>query len=559
LSLVNGAATGRIEARQPIALADAFGTGDLYRRAIRNFERLEEPYYQPAGVYGAPNEGWPGDKEGRAILALTLLAQATGRQPHYLDALVTELPTHLNEKGYLGEVLPEGTGDEQYMAGHRWGLRGLCGTMLDIIERVVNGLFLPAKGIYETYPTTPEAHSGKGGVAGALTGELRGNWRISSDTGCAFIALDGVSQAYELLGTDALRPLFETMMGKFFEVDVAAVQFQTHATLTALRGLLRFYWLTGETEALDGARRIYGLYRRDAMTENYANYNWFGRPTWTEPCAMIDSFMVAVSLWQYTQEERYLDDAHHILYNAMGYGQRPNGGWGPDECVGAHDVYLRPTEHIFEAPFCCTMRGGEGLARAMSYGYFVEGDTVYIPFYNEGGARLRFADGEMVVEQRTTYPYGGSVRLDLLHAGVESAKRWMLYLPPWVPRRSVRATLSGKETALHEFGGFLGVDLKPETGGFVTLEFQVPLRLEPRLNPHNLPAHHTFRHGPLILGLDAKEGPVPIGHTDALSPIGQGRYKTQGVEGVLSPINDLVYKSMDDARRDKRQILFPDA
>ena len=49
----------------------------------RNFDRLETDYYQPDQVYWTEEQsgGWPGDKEGRTILALVLDARASGRAP----------------------------------------------------------------------------------------------------------------------------------------------------------------------------------------------------------------------------------------------------------------------------------------------------------------------------------------------------------------------------------------------------------------------------------------------------------------------------------------------
>ena len=70
----------------------------------------------------------------------------------------------------------------------------------------------------------------------------------------------------------------------------------------------------------------------------------------------------------------------------MGYGQRPNGGWGCDLCAGARDEFLRPAAEIFEACWCCTMRGAEGLARAMVDDY---GDQVQVMILTQGEGELR--------------------------------------------------------------------------------------------------------------------------------------------------------------------------
>ncbi|MFR3488372.1 MAG: hypothetical protein ACLTTP_03225 [Alistipes ihumii] len=68
--------------------------GELRQRIERNFDRLETDYYQPDQVYWTEEQsgGWPGDKEGRTILALVLDARASGRTPLYLDELIRRLP-----------------------------------------------------------------------------------------------------------------------------------------------------------------------------------------------------------------------------------------------------------------------------------------------------------------------------------------------------------------------------------------------------------------------------------------------------------------------------------
>ncbi len=116
-----------------------------------NFDRLEQSEYQMPEVFREPAYEWPADHEGRTILALTLLAQAVDRKPKYLEPIIEALPAHLNEKGYMGRILTDGTADEQQLSGHSWMLRGLCeyylwkkeDSILDMVKSMVNNLFHP--------------------------------------------------------------------------------------------------------------------------------------------------------------------------------------------------------------------------------------------------------------------------------------------------------------------------------------------------------------------------------------------------------------------------------
>lgn len=99
------------------------------------------------------------------------------------------------------------------------------------------------------------------------------------------------------------------------------------------------------------------------MTANYANYNWFGRPYWTEPCAIVDSYMASMALFRLTQQSEYAVLANRIYYNALLASQRPNGGFGCDLCSGTEQSgrFVQANTDVYEAWWCCSMRGAEGL------------------------------------------------------------------------------------------------------------------------------------------------------------------------------------------------------
>ena len=542
-------------------------SGDLSKRASRNYDRLEEEYYQPAHVFSSEmHSQWAGDLEGRTILALVMSAQATGREPKYLETILSELRQRLNEKGYLGVMLGEGLCDEQQLSGHSWLLRGLCEYYLwkgypairDMIARMIENLFLPASDYYANYPALPEQRVFQGEAAGSLTGDLHGNWYTSSDTGCAFIPLDGVTHAYELLRTKPLQTLIENMIAKYITIDFTGICMQTHATLSALRGMLRYYGIVKDSAILDSVKRVFALYKTEAITENYSNYNWFRRPEWTEPCAMVDSFIIAVEMWKYTEDAQYLEDAHHIFYNSLGYGQRPNGGWGPDECAGAHDPFLRPTVESFEAPWCCTMRGADGLARAIAYSYFQEGDQIMLPFYNDNTAHFTFDDGEVQWCQTSEYPVGGRVCITVLSSTIHTPKTVCFHLPSWTNAPHAALRINGQEAAEAACKqGWLHVPAALAQGDVLELQFDIPLRQCPTINSRNIQGHFTFRHGPMILGISNPGEAVSAVDINKVHPIGEGQYEMGDGKSVLKPFLDLFYQTEAQARQDQRQILFP--
>lgn len=386
--------------------------GMLAERLTRQIARLESDMYLPPLVFESQSiDTWPGDWEGRAMLSQTLTAMATGREPAALDAAMEQLAMALNGNGFLGRKLPHPQADEQQLSGHGWLLRALCSyyeyrksdVTLFLIEGVVRNLFLPLRETYREYPTDPALRTGGGAESGHVFATA-GNWHLSTDTGCAYIPLDGLSHVYTIYPDSPLKQrlgeMIEEMIAKFLSLDPVGMKLQTHATLTATRGILRMYEATGRQDYLEAAARIFDLYLAHGMTVNYENQNWFGRPEWTEPCAVVDSFMVASQLYAATAAPGYLPMINRILYNGMLRTQRSNGGFGCDSC--ATDGVLGT--HGFEAWWCCSMRGGEGLAACARYAYMIGKNEIVVPYMTESEADLEVSGRKIHISCKTEYP-----------------------------------------------------------------------------------------------------------------------------------------------------------
>ncbi len=347
---------------------------ELAERIARSAARLCESYYQMPDVFQEYGADWPGDKEGRALLAFVSHYRMTGEKNPCMELLLAEMPKHTNEHFYF-DPRQSPIIHEQQLSGHSWLLRGLCehyeqfgdDFSLTALRSVTEHLYLPTAGRYKTYPVDRDQKwLNEGGVSGHSATELQG-WSLSTDVGCAFMSIDGLSHVYKITRDARVLALLDEMIEVYSSIDKVALRAQTHCTLTAARGMLRLYGETAETRYLAHAKDIYELYTRGGgMDVTYQNLNWWGRPnTWTEPCAIVDSLMVAGELYAVTGEERYRRMASRIYHNGLATAQRPNGGAGTDTVVhrstpGFDDVV---DQHLlmYEAPFCCTMRLAEGL------------------------------------------------------------------------------------------------------------------------------------------------------------------------------------------------------
>jgi hypothetical protein len=507
--------------------------------------------------------------------------------------MVGAYPKQLNERGYFGPLLDVRAINEQQLSGHGWFLRALCEVytyqradagavqsvrpeqLLAMIRAIVRNLALPLRGKYAVYPIDPAvrasavAPTSPGAVDGHLSGQ-HGDWTVSSDTGCAFIFLDGLAHAWVVLkGTGApeaapLKALIDEAMARFGQADLVAMKAQTHASLTGMRALLRVQAETGDAKLLSTVRDRYHLYRSTAMTANYANTNWFGRPdSWTEPCAVIDSFMVATQLWQRTGDASYLEDAHRIWFNGVGRGQRGNGGFGTDTCAGFGTPWTRVRS--YEAYFCCTMRGGEGFARATQYLYFTRAGELTIPFFSSSDATVDVGHGPMNLAQTTEYPYNGKVRIDVVKAGRTAPMTLRLLAPEWVSGQ--RLTINGTAVSTTVADGFLVAKIAPKTGDVLVLDQQLKVGAVEPVNAAGLPGYFAVEAGPVMLGYNPAIQPADLRSPDPaemhvargakLEPaMAGGSWRIAGTDVVLGRINDLNGLNAGPKDACARQVLF---
>lgn len=558
--------------------------GELAVRTGLNYARLEGQWYRPDEVFQADKHGWPADWEGRIILALTMLAQSTHRTPAYLDRIIALIPEHLNSKGHFGQIVPEGKLDEQHLSGHSWILRGLIEYyqwkkdegVKQILETMLNHYILAAKGYYAQYPIDPVTRfQDPIWILSKLQTKTK-HHAETSDAGCAFMLIDGVSQAYELFRWPSLKEFADEIIGRYMEMNFSSLHIQTHATLSGIRGILRMYELEKDLSYLEKAVKMFYLYKTEAWTEAYGNYNWFDAPRWTEPCAIIDSFIAAVNLWKYTANPEYLEDSHRIYFNAMCHGYRVNGSFGTDRCCGAKEtednLFITPVN--YETYWCCTMRGGEGLSRAIEYNFFIDGNEVYVPFYNDCTATLRFCEGMIRLEERSDYPYYGKISFKVLESTVEKPKRIKLFAPTWTDQGNVQVYLNGKLYQTEFSKGFITLESDFKTGDTIHFDLGLSLRTENAVFKNSIEGYHKFCYGPMMLGYKAKveinsldgnsfsnyaeskyksAGAIKLSKNTKFSRIGKSEFQAENSAVILSSLCDVKDLTAEDSMR---QLLF---
>lgn len=361
--------------------------GQWYERALSNKERLLDDLYSYPSVF--ENDGsWPGDFIGRAILGLSSLYFALDGDKksqkeikEHLELIFSHLNEYTNQDGYFGPAFRGNSYNEQQFSGNSWYIRGLCSyyeinhdkKVLSLIKKIVESFLLPVSSCYENYPV--EERCKDGGVSGHIIIDDASHWMLSSDVGCAFILLDGYVAAYELTRDPRLEKAIRHIIATYEKIDYKKLKFQTHATLTCARAILRFFEATGNSHYHDLAKSIFRDYLTYGLTLDHENYNWFGRPdSWTEPCCVIDSWILSKSLYRLDKDPSYLHFYNLATTNGLRTFQRCNGGAGCSTCATDESPMIEMA--VWEAYFCCSMRLGEGFRYLMDNVVF-ENDTYF--------------------------------------------------------------------------------------------------------------------------------------------------------------------------------------
>jgi uncharacterized protein len=551
--------------RESLPFSAVKAAGELRTRIGKNFERLHAERYQKDKLFTtSPDPTWPGDMEGRVTLGLLLDAQALGIDGAGIDELFLEFPKHYNKDGYFGPIhLPDQI-DEQQLSSHGWVLRALCEywqwkhkpeTKLQI-QRMVETLILPTLGLHREYPLDAGERKLTGEAAGT-TVATSGKWKLSSDIGCVFIFFDGVVQAYAVTRDERIVPVIEELAALFNRMDVIAIQAQTHATLSGTRAMIRWYELCGKKPVLDRAEQVFKTYLKDGCSENFENYNWFGRPDWTEPCAIVDSYLAACQLWQHTGNPEYLEAAQGIYFNGISATQRSNGGFGLNNCSGANHTHL--FTHTDEAHWCCTMRGGEGLSAAARYSAFTGKDSLWIATFMDNKISATLASGKFSCTQQSGYPFGRSTTLTINDAP-GSAVTLQLFTPSYLTPESL--TVNGTAVEMKPEAGFIPVNRVWKSGDVLEFRFTPTLeRIAPR-NIHSIQGYDLIRQGPLLLAVRLPEQPADKDASPAALPLsgdlkaGETGKPSLG-ETPLAPVYHLLDPAYDQTKGSWRQLLFP--
>lgn len=406
--------------------------GDLQERISLCRSRMSETDYSSEFVFKPLSYDWPGDWEGRTLLAMECLKNYYGNEIQNFTGCLRELEKHLNKEGYFGNIVDAENVNEQQLAGNSWFLRFLCERydhakdeeILKKIQDVVYNFYLKIECSIKNYPVNVDGSDGSNYAAGRIF-EKVDEWNLSSDSGCIYISLDGLSHAHSILKDERLGSLIKWMCMAFISTNFSKKNFQSHAFLSGLRGMVRYYVVSGDTEVYQGAKKMFDYYLDTSLNFVYESYGVVNKPLGSEGCAVVDQAMLCAQFYKLTGDVKYLELYRKMYVNAIRTTQRSNGGMGCNVAVGdGKQDFARSVPEFAEATWCCTMRGCEGITDFTKNIYHVEGNEITPMLLND--SICEFYGGKVIIKLKTDYPKSGKTVFEVLKCDIPfKLKMWI--------------------------------------------------------------------------------------------------------------------------------------
>lgn len=266
---------------------------------------------------------YSGDISGRIIGAEAFLSSGSAREAAALKNLLQSAPAFQKPDGHFGagQHLPalERSSDMPIL----WGNGRLLIGLVEAYEKAGDPKALEtARKLGDYFVATDPVYCRKENLQSV------GGRHADAFATCYFSCIEGLVALGRVTG----QPRYRKEAERISELALAETSFDdlhSHGRLTALRGILDLYELTGEAKWLQGVERDWTtvveryLLPTGGITEMFSRSN--GRD---EGCAVSDWLRLNLGLWRMTGKGRYLDEAERCLKNHFLYQQFAAGGSG---------------------------------------------------------------------------------------------------------------------------------------------------------------------------------------------------------------------------------------
>ena len=218
------------------------------------------------------------------------------------------------------------------------------------------------------------------------------------------------------------------------------------------------------------------------------NYELPNLSAYCETCAAIGSVYMNYRLFLLHGDAKYFDVLERTLYNGLISGVSLDGGsfFYPNPLASDVGYSRKP----WFGCACCPSNISRFIPSLPGYVYAVKDRQVYVNLFLSNRAELKVNDKKVVLEQETSYPWKGDIRLKVLQGNQPFGMN--VRIPGWV-RGSVlpsdlyayadhqqpayRVMVNGQEVEGELHNGYLTIDRKWKKNDVVEIHFDMLPRL----------------------------------------------------------------------------------
>ena len=218
------------------------------------------------------------------------------------------------------------------------------------------------------------------------------------------------------------------------------------------------------------------------------NYELPNLSAYCETCAAIGSVYMNYRLFLLHGDAKYFDVLERTLYNGLISGVSLDGGsfFYPNPLASDGGYSRKP----WFGCACCPSNISRFIPSLPGYVYAVKDRQVYVNLFLSNRAELKVNDKKVVLEQETSYPWKGDIRLKVLQGNQPFGMN--VRIPGWV-RGSVlpsdlyayadhqqpayRVMVNGQEVEGELHNGYLTIDRKWKKTDVVEIHFDMLPRL----------------------------------------------------------------------------------
>lgn len=222
------------------------------------------------------------------------------------------------------------------------------------------------------------------------------------------------------------------------------------------------------------------------------NYELPNLTAYNETCAAIANVYLNYRLFLLHGDAKYFDVLERTLYNGLISGVSLDGGKffypNPLACDGKY--HFNADHTIARQPWfgcaCCPSNISRFIPSLPGYVYAVKNDQVYVNLFLSNRAELKVNNKKIVLEQETSYPTNGDIRLTVAQGNQPFALN--IRIPGWVRNNvlpsdlysyadaqqpTYRVQVNGEEMKGELTNGYLSIHRKWKKGDVVAVQFDM--------------------------------------------------------------------------------------